>query len=276
MLLTLLLAILPATGLHAQNLSKQTLGEIKIDQKLNAQLPLGLKFREESGREVTLGEYFGKKPVILVLAYYECPMLCTQVLNGLVGSLMPISFTMGREFDVLTVSINPRESTTLAAAKRREYLKRYHREGTENAWHFLTGDESSIEQLASAVGFHYVYDSVSKQYAHASGIMVVTPQGRIAQYQYGIDYAPKDLRLAIVEASNEKIGTMVDQLVLLCYHYDPLTGKYGLVIRDVMRIAGVVTLVLMGAFIGYWVLRERRRKLEIDPRLTVLPKEARN
>jgi protein SCO1/2 len=274
-LLCILSAMLMATSARAQRLSNETLQEIKIEQKLNGQVPLDLEFRDENGSRVRLGDYFGHKPVILVMAYYECPMLCTQVLNGLVGALMPLSFNVGEEFNVVTVSINPRETPELALAKKREYVKRYHRSGSESGWHFLTGEQEPIERLASSVGFRYVYDSVSKQYAHASGIMVLTPQGKIAQYQYGIEYSPKDLRLALVEASNERIGSPVDQLLLLCYHYDPLTGKYGLVIRNVLRIAAVITLLVMGAFITVWLRRDRRKR-KLDPQLVMLSKEARN
>lgn len=236
--------------------------EVGIDQKLNEQIPLDLEFRKEDGRLVRLDEYFHSKPVILSLVYYECPMLCTQVLNGMVETFRTMKFRAGEEFTVLSVSINPRETSELAMKKKHLYLKKYDRVGAERGWHFLTGDEPSIKKLADAVGFRYVYDEATNQFAHASGIMVLTPEGKVARYFYGIEYAADDLRFAVIEASNNQIGSVVDQLLLLCYHYDPMTGKYGFVITSSLRIAGVITILAIAGFIFVMIRRERRRTAE--------------
>lgn len=228
---------------------------VGIDQHLDAQVPLNLPFRDETGQTVKLGEYFGSKPVVLALVYYDCPMLCTQILNGIAGSLKGINFSIGQEFDVVTVSFNPKEDSGLAAAKKKSYVARYGRQGAEQGWHFLTGDQGPIDALCKAVGFRYQYDPSTGQYAHASGIMILTPQGKISKYFYGIEYAPRDLRLGLVEASSEKIGTPVDQVLLYCFHYDPATGKYGAVVMNIIRLAGVVT--ILGAVILVLVMRRR-------------------
>ncbi|RPJ55083.1 MAG: SCO family protein [Acidobacteria bacterium] len=249
---------------YAQDLSASTqpypLTSVGIDQKLNSQVPLDLRFRDESGKQVRLGDFFGKKPVVLSLVYYECPMLCTLVLNGMLTSFKVLSFDIGKEFEVVTVSFNPRETAQLAAAKKESYLRRYDRPSAERGWHFLTGDEDQIAKLADAVGFRYAYDPKTEQYAHASAIMVLTPKGHVARYHYGIEYAPRDLRLSLVEASANKIGSPVDQVLLYCFHYDPLTGKYGLVIRNVLRLSGIATLVVLGGFIFLMLRRERAAK----------------
>jgi protein SCO1/2 len=233
----------------------QVLAKVGIDQKLNEQIPLDAVFKDEQGREVRLGQFFGSKPVVLALVYYDCPMLCTLVLNGMTTSFRQVSFNVGKEFEVVTVSFDPRETPQLAASKKQGYLQRYGRAGAESGWHFLTGDEANIKRLTEAVGFRYVWDDQTKQFAHASGIMVLTPQGKLARYFYGIEYQPKDLRLGIIEASENKIGTPVDALMLYCYHYDPATGKYGAVVMNIMRLAGVVTLALMVSLL--LVLRRR-------------------
>jgi protein SCO1 len=241
--------------------STELLKKVTIEQKLGNQIPLDLAFRDELGREVKLGEYFkDKKPVILTLVYYECPMLCNQTLNGLVGALSAVNFTPGREFRVVTVSFDPKETPDLAFKKKETYLKRYRREGAEDGWRFLTGDKEAIDRLAQAVGFNYAWDDQSKQFAHASAIMVATPEGKLSHYFYGIEYAPKDLRLALVEASEEKIGSPVDALILYCYHYDPTTGKYGPVIMNIMRLAGVATVAGIVALV--LVLRRKQRDPE--------------
>ena len=230
----------PSTGLPA------ALRDVKIEQKLDQQLPLDLVFRDEAGQQVTLGKYFGKKPVVIALVYYECPMLCTQVLNGMVKAFRVLPFQVGKEFDVVTVSFDPRETSALAANKKHvyvNYLPESMRSSATEGWHFLTGDEANIAKLTEAAGFHYRYDEATKQFAHASAIMVTTPQGRLSRYFYGIEYAPRDLRLGLIESSANKIGTPVDQLLLFCYHYDPSTGKYGASIMTAMRIAGVLTLI---------------------------------
>src|SRR5215813_8892326 len=218
----------PDTGPVASGLPK-ALQEVRIDQKLDQQLPLDLDLKDESGQTVKLGQYFGKRPVIVSLVYYNCPMLCTQVLNGMVSAFRTLSFTPGAEYEIVTVSFDPRETAALAAAKKEiyvNYLPAAKRAGAINGWHFLTGDEASIKRLTDAVGFHYAFDPATNQFAHASGIMLATPEGRLAQYYYGIEYSAKDLRLGLVEASANKIGSPVDQLLLYCYHYDPATGSY--------------------------------------------------
>jgi len=251
--------VVQAQGLNA-SAQPDILREIGIDQRLNEQVPLDLVFRDETGKLVRLGDYFGEKPVILSLVYYECPMLCTLVLNGLLKSLRALSFDVGKEFNVVTVSFNPGETPTLAAAKKAEYIQHYSRAGAAQGWHFLTGQEASIQQLAQAVGFRYVYDAQQNQFAHASGIMVLTPQGRLSHYFYGIEYSPRDIRLSLVQASANKIGSPVDQLLLYCYHYDPTTGKYGVIIMNVIRLAGLGTVLALGAFMVVMFRRDRKRK----------------
>ena len=232
---------------------------IGIDQRLGAKVPLDLEFRDETGRAVRLQDYFADKPVILTLNYYQCPMLCTLVLNGLVSSLRTLNFSAGNEFTIVTVSINPRETPALAASKKASYLHDYGRPGAGAGWHFLTGDEAPIARLAEAAGFHYRYDPVSHQYAHAAGIMILTRDGRLARYFYGVEFAPRDLRLGLIEASEGKIGTLADQLLLFCFHYDPATGKYGTVALDFMRAAGVLTIVGLGLLIFMMLRRDARR-----------------
>lgn len=234
----------------------KTLDNVNIEQRLNEQVPLDLAFRDENGEPVRLGNYFGKKPVVLSLVYYSCPQLCNQVLNGMTSSLKTLSaFNIGKEFEVITVSFDPRETAELAAEKKKTYIQWYKRDGAAEGWHFLTGDRQSIDRLTEAVGFHYAYDAQTNQFAHASGIMIATPEGKLARYYYGIEYSPKDLRLGLVEASNNKIGSPVDQLLLYCYHYDPATGKYGPIVINMIRLGGIVTVIGMIAF----VLIMRRR-----------------
>lgn len=235
----------------------QLLRDVGIDQKLGGRIPLNLIFRDETGATVTLGKYFGEKPVVLALVYYECPMLCTQVLNGMVRSLKDVRFDAGKDFQVVAVSINPRETPRLAKAKQELYSGIYMRPGAERGFHFLTGDNSSIAPLAAAAGFHYAYDPVSGQFAHASAIMVLTPSGTISRYFYGILYPSRDVRLGLVEAAEGKIGSPVDQLLLFCYHYDSATGKYGLVILNLVRAAGLATVFGLAAFILLMLRRER-------------------
>lgn len=226
----------------------ETLKTVTIDQRLNEQVPADLTFRDESGRTVRLGDYFGHKPIILNLQYFQCQMLCGEVTNGLVASLKTLKFDVNKEFDVVSVSFDPRETVEMAADKKKSTLQRYHRDGAETGWHFLTGDQKNIEALTKSVGFSYKFDAKSGQWAHAAAIMLLTPQGKISRYFYGIEYAPKDLRLGLIEASQNKIGTVVDQVLLYCYHYNPATGKYGAVIMNVMRLAGGATVLILGAF----------------------------
>jgi protein SCO1/2 len=234
------------------------LRRVGFDQRLDAKLPLDAAFQDEAGRTVHLGDYFGKRPVILTLNYFNCPMLCTIELNGLVRGLLPLSFDIGDQFEMVTVSINPRETPALAKAKKASYIKRYGRAGAERGWHFLTGDEASIERVTRAVGFRYQYDRESDQYAHAAGIVLATPQGRVSRYFYGIEYPPRDLRLAIIEASEQRIGSTVDQILLVCFHYDAATGKYNLAIMNMIRFFGVITVLALGTFMMVMLRRERR------------------
>jgi len=229
----------------------ELLKDVGVDQKLNDEIPLDLSFRDEHGQTVELAQYFGSKPVILTLVYYNCPMLCTQVLNGLDRSLKLIPLTIGKDFNVVTVSIDPTERPVLAEAKQALYTGMYGRPGAAAGWHFLTGDQAQIKALTQAVGFRYAYDSESKQFAHASVIMVLTPEGRLSRYFYGIQYPERDLRLGLVEASQGKISSPVDAILLFCYHYDPHTGKYGLLISRVIQLAGGLTLLIGGIFLFF-------------------------
>jgi protein SCO1/2 len=234
----------------------ELLKQVGIDQKLNDQIPLDLAFRDEHGNPVQLRQFFGQKPVILSLVYFNCPMLCTQVLNGLTGSLKLQSLDAGKDFNVLTISIDPTDKPLVAEARQEMYTGMYGRAGAAQGWRFLTGEDSQIKQLASAVGFRYAFDPDSKQYAHASAIMVLTPEGRISRYLYGISYPSRDLRLALVEASEGKIGTPVDSILLFCYHYDPHTGKYGLLISRVIQTGGGLTVLFLGVLIVVLARRE--------------------
>jgi protein SCO1 len=233
------------------------LQQVGIDQHLNQQVPLHLVFNDESGREVPLGEFFGKRPVILAMVYYECPMLCTQVLNGLVSALGVINFDVGREFDVIAVSINPKETPGLAAQKKQVYLDRYKRPQSAAGWHFLTGKEENIKQLAAAVGFRYAFDPAIQQYAHGAGVELLTPKGVISKYFYGIEFSARDIRFGVIEASDEHIGTPIDDVLLLCYHYDPSTGKYGTAVIDAIRIGAVATMLGLGTFLFVSLRKER-------------------
>jgi protein SCO1 len=227
----------------------QLLKQVGVDQKLGGSVPLNLTFRDETGRPVQLGQYFVARPVILSLVYYRCPMLCTQVLNGVERSLRGLSLDLGRDYEAVSVSIDPTERPLLASAKHELYTGMYGRPGGAQGWHFLTGDEPEIEALAKAVGFRYAYDPESKQFAHASVIMILTPEGKISKYFYGINYPSRELRLGLVDASEGRIGTPVDAVLLFCYHYDPATGKYGVIISHVLQIAGGITILALGGLI---------------------------
>ena len=231
------------------NVRPPGLKNVGIEQRLNEQIPPGLAFRDENGNPVKLGDYFGKRPMILNLVYYQCPMLCGEVLTGLESAMRVLKFDAGKEFDVLTVSFDPKETSEMAAAKKADYLRRYGRPGAAAAWHFLTGPAASIDALTKAAGFQYQYDPQSGQFAHSTAIMVLTPQGKIAQYYYGVEFAPKDLRLGLIQASQNKIGTVVDQVLLYCYHYDPNTGKYGAIISRVLQLAAGATVLILGTFL---------------------------
>ena len=260
-----LAAILPALPLVAQSAPDgrpPILRTVAIEQHLDEPLPLELQLRDEQGRAVRLGSYFGKRPVVLVLAYYNCPMLCTQVLNGLVAAMRVLSFDVGRDYEVVTVSFDPRDDPSDARAKKEPYVARYGRPGAAAGWHFLTADPRAIASLTESVGFRYAWDERTGQFAHASAIYVATPNGRLSRYIYGIEYAPRDLRLALVEASSGKIGTPVDQLLLYCYHYDPAAGRYGAVVMNMVRLAGVGVVLVITVFLLVMWRRDRRRDAE--------------
>jgi protein SCO1/2 len=254
----------PAQDLFVQNPGgkPEVLKNVGLDQKLNAQIPLDLTFRDERGVSVNLGQLLQGKPAILTLVYYQCPMLCTEVLNGTLNSLKEVPLEIGKDFNVITVSIDPTEKPVLADAKHIMYAGLYGRRGAVHGWHFLTGDAEQIQKLAAAVGFRFVYDKESSQFAHASGIMVLTPEGRLSRYFYGIAYPPRDVRLALVEASEGKIGSTVDEILLFCFHYDPVTGKYAVTILNVVRAAGALSALAIALMI---VLFLRREKYSVAP-----------
>lgn len=256
-LTTVALLAMP-NALHAQPSLPPAIRDVGWEQKLDSPVPIDLTFRDESGQHVQLRDYFDGKPVILVLAYYRCPMLCNQVLNGLVQSMLDLPFDAGKDFNVVTVSFDPREQPELAAAKKHHYLERYGRPGAEKGWHFLTGEEPNIKQLADAVGFRYRYDAKREQYAHASGIMLLTPEGRVSRYFFDVRFPPRDLRLGLVEASQNRIGTAADQILLYCFHYDPTEGKYGPAVLNFVRAGGVLTVLAIGIFMYYLWRGERR------------------
>jgi protein SCO1 len=244
----------------------QALREIGFDQNIDQRVPLDTTFRNEAGATVRLGDYFGKKPVVLLFAYYDCPMLCTMVINGLSSALDVLSLVPGKDFEIVTVSFDPRDTPATASAKKAGYIARYKQPGAAAAWHFLTGDQPSIDRLTRAAGFRYVWDKDTKQFAHPSGVIVLTPDGRLSRYLFGIEYGPRDLRFGIVEASEGKVGTPVDALLLYCYHYDPMTGRYGFVIMRAIRMAGAATVLALGAFILIMLRREKTRGSTGSPR----------
>jgi protein SCO1/2 len=245
---------------RAESTLPPQLRSVGFDQKLNQQVPPDLPFLDETGAPVKLGDYFTDKPVILVLAYYRCPMLCTEVLNGLTKAMLDVPFQPGRDYRVVTVSFDPREKPGLAAAKKQTYVDRYGRPGAAEGWHFLTGEPDAIRKLTDAVGFRYVYDEKLDQYAHASGIMVLTPGGKISRYFYDINYAGRDLRLGLVEASQNKIGSPVDQVLLFCFHYDPRAGKYGAAIMNIVRLIGGLSFAGVMTLVGVLWRQDRRKK----------------
>jgi protein SCO1/2 len=232
---------------------------VGFEQKLNAKLPLELRFRDERGKSVRLGDYFGEKPVILTPVYYKCPMLCGLELNGLLRCLRAMELTAGKDFQIVTFSIDPREDADLAGRKRKQYLTQYDRDAAESGWHFLTGEEKPIRELCDAIGFRSKFNPETGQYAHAAGIVVCTTDGHVARYFYGVEFAPRDVRLGLVEASRNEIGTLTDQVLLFCYLYDPTRGKYGLAILKLLRAGGVLTVLMLAGGV-YWMLRRERRK----------------
>lgn len=247
--LVLLCVAASAAGQDNSAITPPQLRGVGIDQRLNYQVPLDLKFRDETGQTVTLGSYFGKKPVILSLVYYSCPMLCTISENGLLNALRDVAFSIGKEFEVVTVSIDPSDTPPAAMGKKGVYVGLYGRPGAKQGWHFLVGDEPSIRALAQAVGFHYNYIPETKQFAHATGLVVLTPQGKISRYFYGIEYPARDLRLALVEASNDKIGNPVDAVLLYCCEYSVATGRYGVAVARILKLAAAVTLLSLGTLV---------------------------
>jgi protein SCO1/2 len=267
------LVVLAATSAMGQFLSEPSvkgalppgLSKVGIDQRLNEQVPLDLQFRDEQGRAVRLGDYFHSgRPVIISLVYFNCPMLCGEVLNGMSTAFKVLKFLPGKEYEVVTLSIDPREKPELAAAKKRSYIEHLDRPGAEAGWHFLTGERPQIDALADAIGWHYQYDPKIDQFAHAAGIALVTPQGRISQYYYGVEFSARDLRLGIIEASSNRIGSLADQVLLYCYHYDPRTGKYGAMITNIVRLAGAATVLILGSYLIMAFRRDaKRKKLEI-------------
>jgi protein SCO1/2 len=232
--------------------------EVGFTQKLGERLPLGLAFRDESGKAVALGDYFRKgRPVVLSVVYYECPLLCTLSQNGLLSALGVLTLEPAKDFEIVTVSFDPRETPAQASAQKKAYLSRYRRPGAEAGWHFLTGDRETLVKLTEAVGFRYAWDAETRQFAHPAGIVVLTPEGVIARYLYGIEYAPKDLRLALVESAAGRLGTVVDAFLLTCYRYDPVHGRYGAAVMNMVRAGAIATLLGLGGFVGIRLRRER-------------------
>jgi protein SCO1/2 len=253
-------------SLRAQQTAGSVVNEVGFDQHLGVQLPLDLRFRDDTGRELNLGDLFGRRPVILAPVYYRCPMLCNQVLNGLTRSLKPLSQGAGKDFDVVAFSINPAEKPDLAAMKKSSYLERYDRAGSETGWHLLTGEEASIAALTRAIGFRYTYNPRTELFAHAAGVVVVTPDGRVARYFYGIDYPAKELQAELERARQGRVGSPIGRLLLLCYDYDAATGKYTLAILRLIRIFGTATAVALGSFVLVMFRRERRQRRGTVPR----------
>lgn len=252
-------------SLGVSNGLPEPLKKVGIEQRLGQQLPLEAVFKNEKGEVVPLGDYFKTgRPVVLALVYYECPMLCNQVLNGLTGSLKGMSLDPGKDFDVIAVSFDARENEKpgLAENKKASYVERFNRKGTESGWHFLTGDQASVDAITKAVGFKYEWDDRSNQFAHASAIMITTPDGKLSRYFYGIDYSPKDVKFGLIDSADKRIGAVTDQLLLYCYHYDPSTGKYGFQALMAMRLAAIATLIGMGAM-GF-VFWRRNKKTPVD------------
>ena len=250
-----------ATGVVASNVPPQ-FKEVTFAQQLGKQLPLDTPLRDETGRDVRLGDYFGKRPVVLAFVYYQCPMLCTQIMNGISSALKPLAFTPGREFDVVLISFDPRDRFETANAKKRAHLQHWSVQDQADGWHFLTGEEEAIRRVTSAAGFTYVWDEKTQQFAHVSGVLTTTADGRLSRYFYGVEFSPKDLRLALVESGQGKIGSLVEELLLYCYHYDPTTGRYGPVVMNLVRLGGALTVALIGGFVIVMRRRDLRASAE--------------
>jgi len=258
--LLILFAIVHSVSRAAEQSTERTVFDVvRFDQRMGEQLPLDVMFRDHTGKKVALREFFGKRPVILNLVYYQCPMLCTISMNGMVRGLRPLTLGVGKDFDILTISFDPSETQQLAAAKRQTYLKEYGRPSAEKGWHFLIGEQRAIDQVCEAVGFHYVYDKQTRQFAHPGGLVILTPEGKVARYLFDVEYAPRDLRLSLVEASNRRIGSPTDRLLLMCYGYDPAAGKYALVVMNVIRVTSFLTVAAIGTFVGLSIYREKKK-----------------
>jgi protein SCO1/2 len=269
------LRLLSATPLHASGapgspppeapMPPPPIKDVGFDQRLGEAIPLDLVFRDEAGRSVRLAEYFGKRPVVLSLVYFNCPMLCGMTTEGLVRSVRALRFEAGTDFEILSVSFDPRETPEMASEKKRAVMSQYGRKGGPEGWHFLTGDAAPIAALTKAVGFRYVWDAEQKQFAHATGVVILTREGRIARVFFGIEYPAKDLRLALIEASEDRIGNVVDQLLLLCFHYDPKAGRYTATVRNLVRGGGALTVLLLAGFVAIMLRRERAAAGERRP-----------
>ena len=265
-LLLVLTGIGAPAALCAQQITTPAiLNQVGITQNLKARIPPDLVFRDETGKSVRMGDFFGQKPIVLSLVYFDCPALCTEVLNGELRTMKAISLDLGKDFDAVTVSFEPKDTPALAKAKRDVYAGQYGRPGAADHWHFLTGEQQSIDALTNVAGFHYAYDSSIRQYAHAAAILVLTPDGRIDRYFYGVIYPARDVRLGLVDASEGKIGTLTDHALLYCYQYDPMTGKYGVVVMNVLRAAGGLTVLVLGIFMTLMFFRERKRPAGVPP-----------
>ncbi len=254
---TLILVLVFALPCAAQQTPQQVIQSVRFDQRLNEQVPLDAQFRDEQGNFAPLSSYFQGKPVVLALVYYDCPMLCTLTLNGMLKSMRALKFNAGEDFTVLTVSFDPREGADLAREKRQLYTRQYGRPISKEGWRFLTGEEKDIRRLTDSVGFQYTYDPETKQFAHASGLVLLTPEGKISRYLYGLEYSARDMRLGLVEASQNKIGGLVDQVLLFCYHYDPAAGKYSARVMNIVRLSGIITVMLI---VGLVVTLSRRSR----------------
>lgn len=259
----ILFCVVIAVGVRAQSLTENQLSNISFDQHLGSQVSLDLRFRDEDGKTVTLRDYFGQKPVVLVLGYYQCPMLCTLTFNGMVEAMNDMKWSIGDQFNVVHVSIDAKETPELAGAKKQTYLKRYGRPGADAGWHFLTGDEPNIRKLADEVGFHYAYDPAVKQFAHPSGLIILTPDGKVAKYLFGVKFLAPELYTALQAASERKVGSPIERLVLLCFHYTPIKGKYGTLIMNVVRILGATTIACMAWFFVAMLRRERKHGFDL-------------
>jgi protein SCO1 len=257
-----LLALLLAHAAQAHDDRPIALRNVDLQQNLGAKIPLELEFYDATGKEVSLREYFSRRPVILSFVYYSCQDLCPLILDGLVRSLRPLSLDVGDQFDVVVVSFDPRDTPALATAKKADSVKQYARPDTQDGWHFLTGDENAIQRLTDAAGFRYNYESDKDRFGHATGIILLTPDGKIARYFYGMEFSPRDLRLGLIEASANKIGSPIDQLLLFCYHYDPVSGKYNLLITNVLRLAAIVTVGALAIFIALMLRRDRQCQVQ--------------